>query len=198
MKDFIKRLTEINEKAKDFKNISDTHENLINVTNKNFDKSNDLLDMVIKDYKSCRRLQIVSIIFALLTLIFAGLYLFIKQDYFIPITCISLFICGIANFSANKKKVDGDSLHYEEQLLMAKTREESLFFHLLSAERKINIINKVYNDTYNIIQTLDKNKAVHNQINKIKEEKGIDFEYLATEIKALEKLEKLEWEKEKE
>ena len=198
MKDFIKRLSEINEKAKDFKNVSDAHENLINVTNENFDKSNDLLDMVIKNYKSCKHLQSVSIIFALLTLIFAGLYLFIKQDYFIPITCVSLFICGISNFLANKKKINGDSLHYEEQLLMAKTREESLFFHLLSAERKINIINKVYNDTYKIIQTLDKNKAVHNQINKIKEEKGIDFEYLATEIKALEKLEKLKWEEKEE
>lgn len=198
MKDFIKRLTEINEKAKDFKNVSDAHENLINTTNENFGKSNDLLDMVIKNYKSCRRLQIVSIIFALLTLIFAGLYLFIKQDCFIPITGVSLSICGIANILANKKKVEGDSLHYEEQLLMAKTREESLFFHLLSAERKIYIINKVYNDAYKIMQTLDKNKAVHNQINKIKEEKGIDFEYLATEIKALEKLEKLKWEKEEE
>lgn len=198
MKDFIKRLTEINEKAKDFKNVSDAHENLINVTNENFDKSNDLLDMVIKNYKSCKHLQIVNIIFALLTLIFAGLYLFIKQNYFIPITCVSLFICSIANFLANKKKINGDSLHYEEQLLMAKTREESLFFHLLSAERKIYIINKVYNDAYKIMQTLDKNKAVHNQINKIKEEKGIDFEYLATEIKALEKLEKLKWEKEEE
>ncbi len=196
MKDFIKRLTEINEKAKDFKNVSDARENLINITNENFDKSNHLLDIVIKNYKFCKYLQVISIIFALLTLISAGLYLFTKQDYFIPITCISLFICSIANFLANKKKVDGDSLYYEEQLLMAKTREESLFFHLLSAERKINIINKVYNDTYKIIQTLDKNKAIHNQINKIKEEKGIDFEYLITEIKALEKLEKLEWEKE--
>lgn len=64
------------------------------------------------------------------------------------------------------------------------------YYALILAERKNIVLNKVYADAYSIIEELIKNPDLKDEINMIKDEKGVDFDYLKKDIDWLENMEK--------